>query len=182
LPEQYRKFSEFYALYGNAMRAGRYAGYGQTTDNNSTVFRLLTLPAVQEAIAYYRSEYAKAADFTPIKIVQELSAMADVDVSDLFNEDWTLRPKSSLPKALRRAMVGLEVRHTKYGLQIKPKFAKFEALQELAKLWEMSERQGEEQVSPGTSVHINIGQNVQLTKESAPTVQIGPLSILPAEE
>jgi hypothetical protein len=164
-------------MYGNVCKSGVFAGVSE-----ATAFRYLQSAVVQEAVAYYIAEYARVSAFTPLKIMRELAAMADINVADLFNEDWTLRPKSDIPKALQRAMVGLEVQHTKYGLRIKPRFAKLEALQELARILGMvTHEKDTEPVAAGTTVQITMNAG---TRGEVPlaAVQVGPLSILPAEE
>lgn len=174
-----RVFSEYMALYDDAHKAAKLAGYSSTTFGYSLVHK----PEVAAAIAYFKMVFAEASQSTPSKIIREMSLIAHTDITEFFYDDWTLKPKKELSPELRRALVGLEVIPTKYGLRAKPKFAKVEALFALGRMFGLDDAGRQEEVAPGTTVHINVGSREMEEKDVTPTtVQIGNLTIVAREK
>src|SRR5713101_1202210 len=104
-------------------------------------------------------------------------AHASVDVSAFVTDEWDLRPKGQLSEAQRRALVGLEVIEKKDGRTVKPKFAKLEALKELAKIMGMY-ADVDENRKDGLAITINLGQQVNVNGEvAAEEVAVGHLRI-----
>ena len=176
LTEKLRKFAQYVAIYGDndrgTTKAARLSGYAP--GNN---YRTLEKPGVREAIEYYSEVFATVAHYTPEKVVMELAALADVDITDAFDDTWQFRPKSEWPPALRRALIGIDIKPSKYGLQVRPQFAKLEALTALARLFGMH-RSPEEQPTQGTSLTINVGQSTTIDGEKkGNTLEVGGLTI-----
>ncbi len=175
-PKQ-RSFAEMYAVHGNGSKAVLLAGYETANDGHDIANALRHNPLVLQAIEYYRALFASESDFSPEKVLKSLAEMASVDVSAFVTDEWDLRPKGQLSEAQRRALVGLEVIEKKDGRTVKPKFAKLEALKELAKIMGMY-ADVDENRKDGLAITINLGQQVNVNGEvAAEEVAVGHLRI-----
>lgn len=177
-------FCQYMALYDNVLKSGRLAKYGKTADDTSGVFRLMHLDRIKAGIAYYRELFAAQSHTTPEKILYDLAQMANLDITDVFTEEWNLKPKSEWGAAARKALVGMKVTRTKSGFTLEPRFAKLEALVALARLFGMGNAQRPGESEAGTHLHVHLAGREHLPGERqrpAP-LQVGPVVVHPPDE
>jgi hypothetical protein len=154
------KFAMNLALYDNILKSGRLAGYDVDT-NAGQVYKLLQDQRVIQAVEYWKSIFAAHAHTTPEKILATLSQIAHIPVTDYFTDSWEIKEISELSEAHRQALTGVEVVEKSHGRTIKLKFAKVEALKELASLLGM--HSDDKDKRQGLSLTIQLGQVVQNT-------------------
>src|SRR5262249_51178433 len=136
-------------------------------------------------------------DYDGTKVVQELAAKASINIVELLNDDWTLKPKSALTPEqqahLGMALEGIEVVHKgsavegTFSATVKPKFAKLAALTELAKILGMYPVAGKGQNADASGMVLQLGVGVQVNVEGAggnepPTIDVGGLAIHTTKE
>ena len=171
-----RKFSEYYAVYDNKRKSALLAGYGEDYGHYA-----LTLPSVQRAVEYYRAIHHEKTLYTQEKIVRQWAAMASINLTDYVTDDYELKPLSQLSVAQREhlgaALVGLEVTEKRGKKNIRPKYAKVEALEALSKMMHLYGEKNH-QTGEGLTLHINLGQQVTVDQQSEETVRdLGPFSV-----
>jgi len=104
-----------------------------------------------------------------------------VNIADIFEDNWRLKPKSAWPVSVQKALVGIKVFHTKDGgVSVQPTFARMEALTALAALAQRAHPTDD--AGSGTSVVINLGGVHPVLAARSEPVQIGPLTICAPEE
>lgn len=170
-----RKFSELYALNNNISKssilAGCHADYGHS---------LLRLPAVQQAVAYFRAVHLDKALYTETKLMRQWAQMASIDLTEYIDDDYALKPLSQLTDEQRQhlgmALVGLEVTEKAGKRFVKPKLAKVEALENLGKLLHLyaeDKSQGE-----GLTLNITLGQQVNVGQSEGSSEDVGPFRVV----
>jgi phage terminase small subunit len=93
----------------NATAAAQRAGYSARTAKQQGS-RLLTDVDVQAAITQAQAQRAERTQIDADWVLKRLAAMADADLSELHNDDGTLRPIKDWPKVWRQGLVaGIEV-------------------------------------------------------------------------
>jgi hypothetical protein len=174
LNERQREFCKNYILTkGNAYKSAQLAGYAVETSRTQTT-RLLAMPHVQEGIAYYRELFSAQLNYTREKVLYDLAVMAAVDVSEFVGEDWQPVRKSQLSEEHRRAMVGLEVIRKSETTTIKPKYAKLEAIKEIADILGLKDH--EKGKGEGLSLNIQLGTQVNVDGQTV-SQQVGHVQI-----
>jgi len=76
-------------------------------------------------------EAMKKFDVTPERIIQELACMAFADVGELYDDAGELLPLTEMAEEVRRAIVGLEVKHNQFGSTVNAKLESKRAALEL---------------------------------------------------
>jgi hypothetical protein len=115
---------------------------------------------VQEGVAYYRELFSAQLNYDREKVLYDLAVMAAVDVSEFVDDEWQPVRKSQLSEEHRRALVGLEVIRKQATTTIKPKYARLEALREIAGILGIKER--DKTQGAGLSLQISLGQSVHV--------------------
>ena len=99
----------------NASAAARRAGYSERTAEWQGP-QLLGKTHVADAIAAAQAERAQRTQIDADWVLRRLAAMADADLSDLHNEDGTLKPVSEWPDVWRKGLIaGVETEEIKLG-------------------------------------------------------------------
>ena len=171
-----RKFSEFYAVYDNKQKSALLAGYGEDYGHYA-----LGLPSVQRAVEYFREIHREKTLYSQEKLLRQWSAMASIDLTDYVTDDYELKPLNELTADQREhlglALVGLEVTEKRGRKQVKPKYAKVEALESLSKIMKLYGEKNQ-QTGEGLTLHINLGQHVNVEQHPEETVRdLGPFSV-----
>ncbi len=160
LNERQREFCKHYVMTkGNASKSAQLAGYAVETSRTQPT-RLLAMPTIQEGIAYYRELFGAQLNYDRDKVLYDLAVMAAVDVSEFVDDEWQPVRKSQLSEEHRRALVGLEVIRKQETTTIKPKYARLEALREIAGILGIKER--DKGTGQGLSLQISLGQSVHV--------------------
>ncbi len=168
------KFAELFAVNNNVSKSSVLAGchpdYGH---------RLLKLPAVQHAVAYFRAVHVEKALYTESKLLRQWALMASVDLTEYVDDNYVLKPLSILTADQRMqlgsALVGLEVMEKNGKRVVKAKFAKVEALENLGKLLHLyaeDKAQGE-----GLTLNITLGPHANGGHAEGTHEDIGPFSV-----
>jgi len=162
------------ALYDNHEKSARLAGYNPLYGH-----QLMKDPRVHAGIDYYRVLFASQSTTTPEKILYRWSLMANVNIAEMVNEDWSLKKPSDLTEAQQLALTGIEVVEKggkRYG---KPTFAIAQAQEHLGRLHKLY--QEEKSKGEGLSLHISLGQQVNISTETQ-TQHIGHVQITTTQE
>ena len=102
----------------NASEAYRRAGYRAKNDNvaAAAASQLLRRPAVQQAILDHEDAFRKRIeekyDVSRESMIQDLLAIARLDVADLFTEEGQMLHVVAMPDRVRTALQGLEISET----------------------------------------------------------------------
>jgi hypothetical protein len=161
LNERQREFCKHYVMTkGNATKSALLAGYAVANGHHAHAQRLLAMPHVQEGVAYYRELFSAQLNYDREKVLYDLAVMAAVDVSEFVDDEWQPVRKSQLSEEHRRALVGLEVIRKQETTTIKPKYARLEALREIAGILGIKER--DKGTGQGLSLQISLGQSVHV--------------------
>ncbi len=169
LPQQ-RRFAYGMAYYAVPAKAARLAHY----TSNSHPYMLAQREDIKDAIAYYRAVLNEQSESSPEKAMAELARMAYVHIGDFVEDDWELKSPRQLTADQNAALVGLEIIRKSDGLTIKPKFAKFQALEALAKIHGLY-GQASGEGTKGLSLHIVMQQAVVGTERGG--VPLGHVQI-----
>jgi hypothetical protein len=144
----------------NAFQSARLAGYAVDDGNRAHVYRLTAMPPVQAGIASYRELFASQLGDTRAKVLHDLALMASVAVTECVDDAWQVVPKSQRTPEHRRALVGLEVIRKQATTTLQPKYARLEALREIADIVGIKEH--DEGKGEGLSLRITLGQQVNV--------------------
>jgi hypothetical protein len=141
-PKQCR-MAQYLAQYdGNVLKAARLAGYavGDHTvqGSSSHIYQTAQSPRMQEAVAYYREMFAfDTHHYTPEKLTRLYETWASINLADVCDDNWELKPKSQWTLEQQQALIGIEVTLKGGKRFVKPKFAKLEAAEMLARFQKM---------------------------------------------
>ena len=103
------QFVKEYLIDLNATQAAIRAGYAESGAAVEGC-RLLTNPKVAEAIAALQAERSKRTEIDADWVLRRLAAIADADLSDLYDAEGGLKPAKEWPEVWRKGLVaGVDV-------------------------------------------------------------------------
>ena len=102
------RFVQEYLIDLNATQAAIRAGYSENTAG-SIGFENLRKPDIAEAIQEAQDERAKGRQWDAQKVLERLEQTADLDISDIINDDWSVKPLSQWPMIWRQSLSGLDI-------------------------------------------------------------------------
>lgn len=105
-----RLFCEHYVTDSalNGTLAARKSGYSET-NINQTAYKLLNDPKCKTYIEKLKKERSERLQVDADYVLQRLYDMDQMDIIDILNDDMTLKPLSTWPKAWRQALNGFEL-------------------------------------------------------------------------
>jgi phage terminase small subunit len=110
LNDRQRRFCDEYLIDFRPSKAYLRAGYEATEKAAMTNgSKLLTNECVTAYIAKKMDAAAKRNEIRQDRVIQELAAIAFLDIGDAFNDDGSLKAIKEMPEAVRRAIGGIEV-------------------------------------------------------------------------
>jgi phage terminase small subunit len=98
--------------YGNALLAAGYSAKSCKTN----VTRLTKNYSVNARIAYLKARMAESTIMTGSQILNELSMRAMVKISDILNEDGSLKRMSEIPDHVQRCVASMDLKDGKFRL------------------------------------------------------------------
>lgn len=101
-------FCQEYLVDLNATQAAIRAGYSAKTAQEQGAQNLLKL-MVQNRIAELQAVRAERVQITSDYVLNRLAEIDQLDVSDILNDDLTIRPLSQWPKAWRQFLSGVDI-------------------------------------------------------------------------
>lgn len=172
LTDRQQRFVEEYLCDLNATQAAIRAGFSPATASEQGA-RLLANVNVRAAIDRAKAERSRRTGIHADLVLEELALLARSDLSDFVTwgpEGVLLKPGPSLPPVLRRAVVEVHQRETKWGTNISVKLHdKVAALKLLGQHLGLFDENGR---GAGATVNINI--NVQeIIREEVQRVMAG---------
>jgi hypothetical protein len=174
LTPKMQKFAEYYAVNQNILRSTILAGY--SAKNTGYGHALLKNPDVQHAVAYYQMIHTEKSLYTPDKLVRQWALMASIDLTELMNADYTLRPLDELTEEQRAhlavALVGFDAPAGGRRQGARARFAKVEALENLGKLMKLYDKDKTD--GEGLILNINVGQHMTVEATEA---DLGPFTL-----
>jgi phage terminase small subunit len=96
---QQRIFAENYLLTGSAPKAAKAAGYAASHGS-----RLLKDKRVVKYIEDNKNEISEIVGISKIMTLKSLKDKAFASITDVFNDDWTLKPLSEMRPEIRAAI------------------------------------------------------------------------------
>jgi len=125
-PKQ-RRFIDHYCISLNAEQAGREVGYAKTYAQ-----QLLAKPHIRDAIKTRQAAAFEGSAITPERVIEEIAAIALVDITEIYDDHGNIMELRSWPKAARRAVS--DIRFDKEGnVRGVAMNAKIRALEQLGK-------------------------------------------------
>lgn len=101
---QYIFCKEYITNGNNAAAAARVAGYPESRSAD-----LLKSPSIQAEMRRTLKILTMRHEVTADRIIEELAAIAFLDIADVLNDDGTIKPISQIPQKARRAIAGLDI-------------------------------------------------------------------------
>lgn len=125
-PKQQR-FIDHYCISLNAEQAGREVGYAKTYAQ-----QLLAKPHIRDAIKTRQAAAFEGSAITPERVIEEIAAIALVDITEIYNDDGTIKPLRRWPQTARRAVSDLRF-DSEGNIKAVAMNAKVRALEQLGK-------------------------------------------------
>lgn len=187
LTDRQLQYAQYYALYRSKYKAAQLAQYKVDRNSHSIISQHLDhVPGMAEAIAYYQAVLGTHRFYTAEKIIQDWADKASFKITQLLNDDWTVKNINELEpdvaEHLSKALVGIEVVHKKDSRPtIKPQFAIVQALQELGKI--RGVYKDAEHGKEGMVLNVILGQSVTTGEGAAGQVEtLGHLNLRVGED
>ncbi|HEF0077856.1 TPA: terminase small subunit [Citrobacter youngae] len=111
LTDKQEMFCREYLIDLNATQAAIRAGYSVKTARK-TGSENLTKPDIQDRIGELKSQRCELVGIDAAYVLCRLVEIDQMDVLDILNDDGSLRPISSWPKAWRTSLTGLDISTT----------------------------------------------------------------------
>ncbi|MBN3520721.1 terminase small subunit [Algoriphagus lutimaris] len=116
----------------NATEAAKLAGYSPNTARQQGS-RMLTNVNIKKYIQSKSSEILESIGVTQEKVLAEIVKIAFADITDFFNDDWSLKQVSEIPKEKSAAIKSLRKTETGVSILIHDKEKALSLLWELVK-------------------------------------------------
>lgn len=87
----------------NATEAAKLAGFSENTARQQGS-RMLSNVNIENFIKWKASEMLELLGITQERVLREVAAIAFTDVTEFFNNDWTLKPMNEIPREKLGAM------------------------------------------------------------------------------
>jgi phage terminase small subunit len=118
LTQKQELFCLAYVETGNASEAYRRA-YNAENMVEATVWRraceLMDNSKVKARIAELRAAVSKRAEVDASYVLHRLKSIDEMDIGDILNDDWTLKPLSEWPKPWRTYLSSFDVQEVRAG-------------------------------------------------------------------
>ncbi|EOE7446628.1 terminase small subunit [Enterobacter hormaechei] len=111
LTDKQEMFCREYLIDLNATQAAIRAGYSEKTANR-TASENLSKPDIQSRIAELKAQRNDLVGINATYVLNRLVEIDQMDVLDILNDDGSLRPITSWPKAWRISLTGLDISTT----------------------------------------------------------------------
>lgn len=112
-PKQ-KAFVSEYLIDLNATQAAIRAGYSEKTANEQGS-RLLANVSVIKAIKEAIDKRSEKTEVNAEYVLNRLTQIDNMDVTDILNDDWTLKPLSEWPKVWRTYLSAFDVQEIRVG-------------------------------------------------------------------
>ncbi|WP_154855126.1 terminase small subunit [Cyclobacterium xiamenense] len=114
----------------NATKAAKLAGYSEYTARQIG-YENLTKPYIKEYIRSRSSEILEQLGITQERILAELAKIAFSDVTEVFNEDWSLKSNEEIAPSVSGAIKSLKKTDSSVSVQMHDKIKALQILWEL---------------------------------------------------
>ena len=112
---RHERFCQEYLIDLNGTQAATRAGYSQRTAKQQGS-RLLTKADVKARVEELKEERAERVQVDSDFVLRRLALMADVKLSDIFNEDGRLKPISEMSEGAQYVIDSIEIKDEMLGV------------------------------------------------------------------
>lgn len=119
----------------NASEAAKLAGYSEHSARQQG-YENLTKPYIKKYIQEKSSEVLEKIGVTQEKVLAEIAKVAFSDISEFFNDDWSLKPLDHVNPTTTSAIKSFKKTETSFAIQTHDK------LKALMMLWELVKNNG----------------------------------------
>ncbi|MDN3689664.1 terminase small subunit [Cyclobacterium jeungdonense] len=116
----------------NATKAAKLAGYSEYTARQIG-YENLTKPYIKEYIRSRSSEILDQLHITQERVLAELAKIAFSDVTEIFNEDWSLKSKEEICPSASGAIKSLKKSDFSVSVQMHDKIKALQILRDMVK-------------------------------------------------
>lgn len=111
-------FCQEYIKDFNGTQAAIRAGYSENTAK-VTASENLTKPDISTKIEELKKSRSERVQIDADWVLTRLGQIDQMDVKDIFNDDWTLKPIGTWPEVWRKTVSGIDVMETNDGIILK---------------------------------------------------------------
>lgn len=116
----------------NATKAAKLAGYSECTARQIG-YENLTKPYIKEYIRSRSSEILEQLHITQERVLAELAKIAFTDITEVFNEDWSLKANQKISPTVSGAIKSIKKSDSSVSIQMHDKIKALQILWELVK-------------------------------------------------
>lgn len=107
LKKQHKIFCDNFLLYGDKKKAAILAGFAEK-NASETGNRFLKDPLIKKHLKSIEHEISEVIGISKIMVVNSLKNKAFAKITDIFNDDWSVKPLNEIHENVREAIHSIE--------------------------------------------------------------------------